>query len=78
MDLAETHSNMIWSSEEHSVEVLAKDSPSCKIPDCVKYRRKAINTPRLWLILANSVMFSDLVESHLNISWGSEEHSVEV
>ena len=47
LDLVETHSNISWGSEEHSVEVSAKHSPSYELADGLKYRQKAIKTPRL-------------------------------
>ena len=47
LDLVETHWNISWGSEEHSVEVSAKHSPSYELADGLKYWKKAINTQRL-------------------------------
>ena len=48
LDLVETHSNITWGSEKHSVEVSAKHSPSYELADDFKYRQKANTTPRPW------------------------------
>ena len=47
LDLVETHSNITLGSEENSVEVSVKHSPSYELADDFKYRQKSIQTPRL-------------------------------
>ena len=42
LDLVETHSNITWVSDEHSVEVSAKHSSSYEYADDLKYRQKSI------------------------------------
>ena len=42
LDLVENHLNITWGSEEHSVEVSAKHSPSYELADDFKFSRQKL------------------------------------